>query len=143
MSDLWPKELDDVSDSLPVTPVMEQAELLAKHTGNLVKAEVIPLDADDDVFRFDFDLVVRVLDYRFTLFTFHYGVQGYPVFFVPYSKVASELGLQRIQMEDRFTAATKADNAEELLEDLGGILRSNTTKSILQTLVAQAQKFKR
>ena len=146
MPDLWPDQLDDISDSLPLTPIIEQADLLAKHTGNLVKAELTSVEAEDEEFQFDFDLIVRVLDYRFTLFIATYGVEGYPVCLMPYPKICDELGLAPLDIGESATRrrrAIKADNEASLLEALGRILGSNTTKNILQTLIAQAKKFKK
>lgn len=142
MSDFWPNDLNDVSDTLPVSPILEQAKLLANHTANIVKAEVFPLDTHDGVFQFDFDLVVRILDYRFTLFKFHYGVQGYPVFLIPTEKISSELDLKLMNTELQFTRAFKANNPDQLTRNLAKILGSHTTRTILETLIAQGKKFK-
>ena len=143
MSDLWPSDIAAGDDLLPVTPVMEQAELLAKHTANLVKAEVKPVASEDNTFAFDFDLVVKVLEYRFTLFSLEYGVEGFPAVLIPYSKIASELGIKPKPHGMRYIPLVEAKDKMELLKHLEAILRSGTTRSILQTLVAQAQKFKR
>lgn len=143
MKNLWPTEFAVDDELLPVTPIMEQAELLAKHTGNLVKAEVLPVRSESSEFVFDFDLVVKVLDYRFTLFSLEYGVEGYPATLIPYSKIAKELGIKASYHGARMAPVIVANDKNSLLRSLSAILGSETTRTVLQTLVAQAQKFKR
>ncbi|MCH8046697.1 MAG: hypothetical protein IID44_23590 [Planctomycetes bacterium] len=146
MRDLWPTDIQVSPEILPVTPLVEQAMLLATHTGNLVKGEVFPVEnnSSDGVFHFDFDLVVKLLDYRFTLLHLRYGVEGYPASIFPYSKVCDELGLVDYRnVFGRHALALDAQDETQLLEALDSVLNSRTTRDILKTLMTQAQQFKR
>ncbi|MFM9961469.1 MAG: hypothetical protein ACKV2Q_09600 [Planctomycetaceae bacterium] len=136
MTNLWPK-LNDLGDSLPFSIVMRQAEALPSITSNIIRADIIPLKSEGGMFRYEFELFVPALDYRFTLFQFIHEVQGYPVTFVPYEKLAEELGC-------RYTAygrGVAASNEEEFNQLLGLILGSRTTKGILEVLIAQSRKL--
>jgi hypothetical protein len=84
------------------------------------------------------------LDYRFTLFSLCHRVDGYPVYFLPYMKIAQELELPMINIGRPISQqAIKADDPASVIDALANILGSNTTKNILQTLIAQARTFKR
>ena len=141
MTDLWATNLDDNGESLPSTPIVEQAKNLAKRTGNLVKAEVVTLQSNDEMLRFDFDLVVDKLDYRFTLFSFEHSVIGYPTRLIPHTKVAKELDCVRLPTSRGYVHAFQADDVSELMGFLSKILGSATTSTIVKTLVAQAKSF--
>ena len=141
--DLWPTEINAADELFPVTLVMEQAELLHNHTANLVKAEVRPIASTNGRFAFDFELVAKTLEYRFSLFRLDYGVERYPAALIPHSKIAQELGLSNVVHRQMFVPAAIANDKDELLKVFGSILRSETTKNILQTLIAQSRKFKR
>lgn len=143
MNDLWPKGLLGDEAELPVTPIIEQAKLLETHTWDLVKAEVLPVDSATETFRFDFDLVVNVLDYRFTLFTIEYGAAGYPAKLILHSKIAKELGISARNIDSVrqiFVPAIDVQDKDELVQQLAAILGSQATKQILETLVAQAKQ---
>ncbi len=141
---LWPEKLDDIEESFAISSIKEQAELLPRQTGNLVKAELVPLTwRKAETFEYDFDLIVPALDYRFTLFMVLQSVEGFPVFLIPYSKIRDELKLPPIDVGGQPPRhAIQADDEAGLIEALRRILGSHTTKRILQTLMAQAKEFK-
>lgn len=145
---MWPELSTDTVPS-PLSPITEQADLLAQMTNNVVKAELYQTEPSQKgyEFAFDFDLIVDVIDYRFTLFAIYQSVEGYPVMISPIEKIEKDLGWTSStgnpDVIARNNAKKTANSADELNEILGRVLSSRVTKQILETLIAQAKHFKR
>src|SRR5229473_392111 len=98
MQDLWPEDIERVSNKPPVTILKEQASFLGQRTKNIVTAEVRQLEqaSDYDIilgvvppvipghpphydFNYRFYIVAPALqDYHFKLFDLSHNVEPYP-----------------------------------------------------------------
>ena len=145
--DLWPQEfLAGKTDVLaPVAVVRQQAQLLEKHTSGIVKAEVISVKSEQN-FQYSFNLYVPKLNYRFRLFSMIYGATLYPVELDIDGGVQEEIISQMVSENDNWVKRnaawevfSKVESEVVLIERLRTLFGAKKTKTIIQSLIAQAK----
>jgi|ERR1017187_2105105 hypothetical protein len=121
---LWP---DDIGKSALVTPVSilkEQASALGTATQQLVKGEV-ETDTRGNQFVHHFNLVVPTLsNYTYELLTVQHSIELYPV----YANSPKISGVTE-----------RIENQDDLKEWLKMVFASEKTRSVVQSLIAQAR----
>lgn len=137
--DLWPKDLSMISKSnSPSSILMEQAEILAQKTGDLVRAEVITpeIPIHSGFLDYNFFIVApRLNHYRYRLFSIWYDLNLYPVFFELDSDIDAEVrGKKRGEL--------RAKSEQEYIDLLGKILNAEKTRRIIRTLVSLVEEMK-
>ncbi len=130
--DLWPDDFTGESDFLlPVTILREQASALTQRTKGILEAQVRSAkpknDEGEQKFLHDFLIVAPALDdYTFELFYVIHEIQTYPA---------------RIYFHDTPKEPTlyTAEHQDELLGVLRTIFNHETTRKIVQSLIAQSK----
>lgn len=139
--DLWPDNLlDPEAFSPPIAIVRQQARLLGQRTGNVVMGSVDRLKSEDENFRYSFNLTVPSLSYRFSLFVLEYNVEGFPVHIILDERVARELRIKQRVHGRAVAYVLTAGSENELVGILRLIFAAEKTRSIIRTLVAQAEE---
>jgi hypothetical protein len=166
--DLWPDDLvtSDVVTS-PIMIVREQAQNLEQHTQGLVTASVDPLRPSETTFRYSFNLHIPSISYKFSLFILESDIDGFPVNLLPDVRLLDALRFKPSIAEEIDKAAKlhlegidalispslipkpfldgtiehiQISSQKQLTRVLANIFSLNKTKSIIRTLMAQAQE---
>lgn len=144
METLWPEEIKN-SDSFdsPLAILKSQASQLGPLTKNVVKAEVRtqainPLRQTSSMM-FDFNLLAPLLEnYRYKLFSTYFDIlESYPLKLYLDKKIMNELIGEN---EEADKNGILVFSQEEFLDWLKRIFNSNSTKNIINTLRASANR---
>lgn len=122
--DLWPEDIaTNVSELTPVAILKQQASLLGDKTKNLVEAQVETRAVDFQRFlEHSFYIVAPALDhYRYLLFRVTHPGTLYPV--------------EIVSQDHKESAGSET----EFIEKIRGILSSEKTRKLVQSLIAQSQ----
>lgn len=160
--DLWPEIDVAAHHDNPIQIIKEQAEVLSKKTKNIIVGEVVT-NAENKVIYHSLYLNIPTLDnYRFALLKIAHTTMQYPLFIYDYSKSSGGIkpeyrtklspraeiraAVSASMTIDRLFETTevvipppdsRANSPEEFIQELGKILSSDDTKSILNSLIAQ------
>jgi hypothetical protein len=142
MDDLWPDDLVENDDlkRTPVTILKEQASLLGKKTGDIVKATVEKSDAlyvGKKRVLGEFSYVFLIFsptfgNYTYRLFAISHDMNIYPVRFLVDESIASEM---QIQAENGAIAC----NEEEFVKILSQILKSQKMRRLVNVILSQSK----
>ena len=122
--DLWPADIGVATLITPVSILREQAALLGEKTSNLVQAEVKTTSEGARVMH-SFYLVAPAMNkYRYRLLYVTHDVALYPLNIV----------------FDPANSQVTAKSQDAFVEQLGKLLSSEKTITIVQSLVAQSQQ---
>lgn len=142
--DLWPDDIR-VDVLTPLTILRTQASLLSSKTQGTLLAQVMTTTTDEWV-QYQLDLIAPLLErYRVSLLTARHQLgEAYPVMvtaraFVPKSQAQGEGTPPRARLltdssPDHRVAATQ----EEFIDLVREVLRSSTTRSRIQSLIARS-----
>jgi len=137
MVDLWAEGIGVSKLRPPVIILKEQASLLGQKTNYIVTAEVKSSVVSSNKIRHDLFIVAPTLDnYTFNLFSIsHDSIELYPVFF----------SLDRAMMLDIYgdikSETIKSDIEDDYIAMLEKILKSNRSKRVVQSLLAQSSNY--
>lgn len=149
MLDLWAEDIAETVIKTPVAILKEQASLLGKKTQNIVVGEVISTQAQSEKIRHRFNVVAPALgNYSFELFSISHNMDLYPLEISIDEKIYTELSsgetaISKLidQQKKKSWHTVSADSEDMLVEFLGGILKSNRTKHVVQALLAQSTQY--
>jgi hypothetical protein len=121
-NDLWPDFAPATEPNGPLTLLREQADVLARKTKGIVKAEVEKFWISDWQFYVSFDLLSPLLGaYRYKLLEMSYPPSYYPL---------------EIKFDGR---SIKVADEQSFLIELGRVLSSAKTKQIVETIMVHAK----
>ena len=128
LPDLWPSEVGQVKVLTPLFILRHQAGLLRKRSSNVLEAEVTSTYEPDrhlDTCHF-LDLVVPALDrFRVRILNVrHSKMKVYPAYIAESEYSSDENG--------------RSNSQAEFIENLGHMLKSDDTRSLIESLLAQA-----
>ena len=131
--DLWPSEVDETAVLTPVAILRHQAALLGSRSHNILEAEVVsePSPANNGDVWHGLELIVPALDFfRVRLLTVgHDRMRAYPV--------SLRLGATPYGSADK-----GANSQSEFVIQLGVLLGSDSVRSVIHSLLAQANDAK-
>lgn len=120
IGDFWPANIGETNLVTPVTLLKQEAAYLGPKTKQLVTAEVVTNTLGDGRFHHVFSLVVPGLNnYKYGLFQVTHSITLYPV------------------LVSWFNQNSSLINQEQLINKLKELIGSETTKNIVEALLAQ------
>lgn len=129
--DLWPTDFGDPSTPSPAGVLRQQGLLLAQKTKNFVLGKVFTRADNGKTFEHTFALSAPLLGFERPILSATHGLALYPV---------------RIAMDPVICAGDNPSGevrevatADEFLTALGEIFKSEPTKSVIRSLLAQSQ----
>lgn len=144
MTDLWGDDFGKVSVKAPVVILREQASLLGQRTKGVILGKVSASRTNSfEGLSYSFSLVVPALDnYTYGLFSISHSVtELYPVTFQIDGEIASEVNVvSPTALTSTSMYNVKAENEEEFEGVLSQILKSQKTRKVLNSLLAQVSE---
>jgi len=141
MKNLWPKDLTDRKINTPITILKKQAALLGEQTNNIVEAEIENINTEfwmeESGFSFSFNIVGRVLNYKFNLFRMGHGVNLYPLSINVDEEVFNEIKTNFSNSDYNNVIIIQSES--EFLDSLEKIFSSYKTRRVIQAIFAQSE----
>jgi hypothetical protein len=141
MENLWPVDIVDVKLTAPVKILREQASKLGERSQNLVEAEIEHVtdeywSENNNGFTYAFNIIGRLIDFKFNLFKIGHSVTLYPIFIKLDDDILKELkGKYKMTMYQAISVASES----EFLEALKLIFSAVKTRKVIEAVLAQSE----
>jgi hypothetical protein len=145
MENLWSGTIDVPKTIPPVTILRQQATMLGQTTKGILQAEVKHYNEEfSKGFVYDFLILAPALgNYKYQLLEIRHDVELYPVKIETEKSIGDDVvgklntaGINSAQSSDGWVFTAKTE--EDLMEVLKVIFRSNKSKEVIASLIAQS-----